>query len=219
VTAENSLALCLLDCVPNLGFLIGGYFLVRITRLTERRLTTVLMVGGVAFVFLGGALQLVRKVLHIVLLVGDYRFLGDLQFVLLAPGFVMMLVSVIMVAKMEEPSQKTLVAAMALWKIPLLAVMTLCALGLQGVLAYLSSRRGVRFARAMFVVAAVTILALAGLAGGEQTVTRQWTEESINSLGQVAFATGSYLLYRRYRSDASLAGQELQQARPAPVCR
>lgn len=197
MTAESSLALCLLDCVPNLGFLIGGYFLVRLVRLTGRRFVTGLMAGGVAFVFAGGALQLTWKVVYTLLLLGDPRFLSDLQFVLLAPGFLMMLLSAILVLKTDRSRHLLVVAAMAPWKIPFLAVMTVCSLGLYGVLTLMSFRWRARMAGAMFVVAAITILAMARLAGGEQTVARQWTEESINSVGQLTFATGSYLLYRR----------------------
>jgi hypothetical protein len=96
---------------------------------------------------------------------------------------------------------------MALWKIPFLAVMTVCSLGLHSVLSYLSFRRRARLAGGMFVLAALALLAMAGLAGGEQTVALQWTEESINSVGQLAFATGSYLLFRRYRQDAFTSEQ------------
>lgn len=199
--ADNPLALCMLDCVPNLGFLIGGYFLVRLVRLTGRPFVANLMVGGVAFVFAGGALQLTWKVIHTLLLLGDPRFLSDLQFVLLAPGFLMMLVSAILVLKTDW-SRQLVVAVMAPWKIPLLAVMTVCSLGLYGVLILMSFRWRARTAGVMFVVVALTILAMAGLARGEQTVARQWTEESINSVGQLAFATGSYLLFRRCRQVA-----------------
>jgi hypothetical protein len=41
------------------------------------------------------------------------------------------------------------------------------------------------------------MLGLAGLAGGEQSIARQWIEEGINATGQIAFALGSYLLYSR----------------------
>jgi hypothetical protein len=33
---DHTLALCLLDCVPNLAFLAGGMFLVRLPPLTKR---------------------------------------------------------------------------------------------------------------------------------------------------------------------------------------
>jgi hypothetical protein len=43
------------------------------------------------------------------------------------------------------------------------------------------------------------MLSMAGMAGGEQTVTRQWIEEIINSFGQLSFAVASYVLFKDYQ--------------------
>jgi hypothetical protein len=90
---------------------------------------------------------------------------------------------------------------MAPWKIPLLATMTLCSLGVHGMLSYLAIRRQAYLAAAMFIVAVLLMLGMAGMATGEQTVARQWVEEGVNSVGQIAWAVGSYLLYSRVRND------------------
>jgi hypothetical protein len=38
----------------------------------------------------------------------------------------------------------------------------------------------------------------------EQTVANQWLEEGVNSLGQISFAVGSYLLYRVCRREPTI---------------
>jgi hypothetical protein len=191
-----TLELCLLDTVPILAFLVGGVFLVRLAILSEDRGSILIMAGGVALVFLGGAFQVTWKFLY-TLGLGDPRWLSDLQFVLLAPGFVLLLVSTVLLARLSGLHHESASMAMAPWKIPLLGVMTLCSLGTHGMLAYLSFRRGARLATILYIAAVLCMLGMAGLAGGEQTISRQWLEQSVNAVGQIAFAEGSYLLYRR----------------------
>ena len=128
---------------------------------------------------------------------GIFWLLSELQFILLAPGFLAMLASVLLVLRQERTRWETGLPAMALWKIPLLATVTLASLGLQGTLSYMAFRRKVYLAATMYVVAILCMLGLAGLASGEQTIARQWIEEGINTSGQIAFALGSYLLYSR----------------------
>jgi hypothetical protein len=95
--------------------------------------------------------------------------------------------------------------AMAAWKIPFLAVMTLCSLGAQGILTYISFRKQARIPAAMFIVSVICMLGMSGLASGsEQTVPVQWFEEGINSVGQIAFAFGSFLLYRVFLKEDQL---------------
>jgi hypothetical protein len=186
----------MLDFVPNLAFLVGAYFLVRWVRLTSNRLSVVAMIAGSSLVFLGGTLKAIWKLLQ-TMGIGDFWLLSELQFILLAPGFLAMLASVLLVLKQERESWKPGLLAMAPWKIPLLATMTLSSLGLQGILSYMAFQRKAYLAAAMYIIAILCVLGLAGLAGGEQSIARQWIEEGINSMGQIAFALGSYLLYSR----------------------
>ncbi|MBN1249387.1 MAG: hypothetical protein JXC32_17130 [Anaerolineae bacterium] len=188
-----SLALSLLDFVPNMAFFVGAVYLVRWVRLSHRRFAAMTMTGGTALVVLGGTTKATWKLL-VTLGIGDFWLLGELQFMLLAPGFLAMLVSLLQVARDERKAWDTRLAAMALWKIPLLAIMTIASLSVHGILSYLAWRRKAPLASAMFVVSVVCMLSMAGMTGGEQTVARQWIEESVNSLGQIAFALGSYLL-------------------------
>jgi hypothetical protein len=196
VSETYALGLCLLDFVPNLAFLVGAYYLVRWVRLAGSPLSVAAMITGSSLVFLGGTLKAIWKLLYTVG-IGDFWLLSELQFILLAPGFLAMLASVLLVLKQERTRWETGLPAMALWKIPLLATMTLASLALQGILSYIAFRRKAYLAAAMYVVAILCMLSLAGLASGEQTIARQWIEEGINTTGQIAFALGSYLVYSR----------------------
>jgi hypothetical protein len=82
---------------------------------------------------------------------------------------------------------------------------------MQGVLSYTAFRQRAHLAGALYIVAILCMLSMAGLASTEQTIARQWLEQGINSLGQIAFALGSYLLYARYRA-ATDAPSSRQQA-------
>ncbi len=195
-----SLGLALLDFVPNLAFLVGAYFLVRLALLARGWRCARMLIAGSLLVFAGGLLKALWKLLYSTG-VADVRLFSELQFVLLAPGFLALLVSAILLArKRTEVEVAAPLLSIAPWKIPLLATMTLCSLGAQGILTYISFRRGARLAGAMFIVAVLCMLGMASMSSGEQTVARQWIEESINSVGQIAFAVGSFLLYRAVRA-------------------
>lgn len=202
VNEVYTLALSLLDFVPNLAFLVGAYFLVRLVLLIGNRFSIVAMIVGSSLVFLGGMSKALWKLLY-TLGVANIWWLSELQFVLLAPGFLAMLLSVLLVAREERGKWKAGLPAMAPWKIPFLATMTLCSLALQGILSYMAFRRKAHLAAVMYIVAILCMLSMAGMASGEQSVGRQWLEEGINSVGQMAFAFGSFLLYSRVRASES----------------
>jgi hypothetical protein len=180
--------------VPNLAFLVGAYFLVRWVRLVGDTPAVAAMIAGCSLVLLGGSLQALWKLLYTVG-VGDFSVVGELQFVFLAPGFLAMLVSLVLILRKGTDGWMAPLTAMAVWKIPLLAVMTVSSLGVYGILTYIAFRRRARLAAALFVLTVVCTLGIAGMATGEQTVARQWIEEGINSLAQIAFALGCYRLY------------------------
>lgn len=197
---ENySVPMALMDMLPNIAFLVGVYFLVKLA-MRERgsKCGRMLMLGSL-LVFLGGALKATWKLL-VATNTADVLFLKESQFVFAAIGFTGMLVSIIILAKQKvSPTSDKAgpLLAMAAWKIPFLAVMTLASLGAQGILVYLSFRRGIRIAAVFFIIAVLCMLGMAGMASGEQTVTRQWIEQSVNLAGQSAFAAGGFFLYKR----------------------
>jgi hypothetical protein len=208
--ATYPLGLSLFDFVPNLAFLVGAFFLVRTALLLRGKWCARMLMAGTLLIFLGGLLKAVWKLLYTVG-AGDVRVFSEAQFVLLAPGFLAMLVAAVLMARRERrpeheerPALETrLVPAIAAWKLPFLAVMTVASVAALGVLAYLAIRKGMLLVGALFVLAAVATLSLGGLAGGEQTVARQWLAEGTNTVGQLAFALGAFLLYRRVRAEGT----------------
>ena len=199
---EYTLGLALLDFVPIFAFLTGAYFLVRIAR--EQRGTACgrMMLAGTILIFTGGFLKASWKLIY-TLGIADITLMSEAQFVLLAIGFTGMLVALSYLARSFNQDGK-LGSAMLIstWKIPFLTVMTLCSLGAHGLLAYISIKKKVPLAAGLFILAIVCMLAMSGMASSlEQTVANQWLEEGVNSLGQISFAVGSYLLYRVCRRD------------------
>jgi hypothetical protein len=193
-----SLGLCLFDFVPNVAFGVGAFFLVRMARIVLGRRCAWPMTGGVLLVFFGGLLKAIWKLLYASGL-GDVRVFSEAQFVLLAPGFLLVFTSMVMCMRSDRrgaqgDGQQT-VLALAIWKIPFLIVTTLCSIGAYGLLSYMAFRKGTRLAAVLFIVAVLCLLGMSGMASGEQTVARQWIEQSVNSAGQAAFALGSFLLY------------------------
>jgi hypothetical protein len=194
-----TLGLSMLDFVPPLAFLVGAVFLWRLAAREGGRTSATLMGVGTGLVFLGGALKAIWKLLYS-LGVGDFALLSDQQFALLAPGFLLMFISTIQLLRSGKRAQDTAVVGMAVWKIPLMVVMTISSIGAYGVLSYLGFRRRRPWAGLLFIATVVLTLGMAGMAGGEQSITRQWIEEGVNSASQIAMALASCSLYRQSRS-------------------
>lgn len=200
---EYTIGLVILDFVPVFAFLVAAFFLVKITLLTRGKPCGRMMMAGTLLVFTGGFLKVIWKLLY-TLNIANLKIMSELQFILLAFGFFAMLVSIILITQKEKGNAHpgNTVIAMAAWKIPFLAVMTICSLGAQGILTYISFQKKARLAAAMFILAVLCMLGMSGMASSvEQTITMQWVEESINTTGQIALAIGSYLLYRVFKQE------------------
>ncbi len=193
------LSLALFDFVPVTLFLVGAFFLVRIAIQMRGSPCGRMAMAGSLLVFLGGFLKATWKLLYAAEL-ADIRWMSEVQFALVAPGFLALLVTAILMARGRTQTAAPPVMAIAAWKIPLLAIMTLSSMGAQGILAYLSFRRKARLAAVGFIVAFLCLVAMGAMASGEQTVARQWVEESINTLGQLGFMVGAVLLHRNVRA-------------------
>ena len=192
------LTLALLDFLPVIFFLIGAIFFVGIsTKMCGFRCGNLAITGSL-LIFLGGFSKAVWKLFFTIGL-GDYLLLSELQFVLVAPGFLILLIVVIMMARSERSDEKgnaEFLPAIATWKIPFLVVMTLSSLGVQGVLAYIAFRHKVRVATLGFIIAFLCLLGMGSMASAEQTLTNQWVEEIVNASGQFGFMVGCVFLYR-----------------------
>jgi hypothetical protein len=196
-----SLGLALTDYIPNLAFLMGSLFLVRTVLLVRGKPCSRMCMAGSLLVFSGGLLKATWKLLY-TLEIADIQWMSEIQFILLAPGFLALLVTAILLARTKSFAAPAVAFAILPWKIPLLAVMTISSLGAQGILAYLCFKRKIPVATALFVVAILCMLGMAGMASGkEQTVAIQWIEEIMNSVGQISFATACWLLYKNYAAE------------------
>ncbi|RMF45704.1 MAG: hypothetical protein D6755_07645 [Anaerolineae bacterium] len=204
---QYPLALSLMDFLPPLFFLAGAGFLVRLARLERAGGSIRLLIAGGTLVFLGGFLKAIWKLL-VALQIADIRVLAEQQFVLLAPGFLLMFIGVLhLVQRREAPSGVT---AMAAWKIPFLAVMTISSIGMNGILTWHAFQRRQRLAGWMFIVTVLCLFGMAGMSSAPQTIALQWIEESINLLAQAAFLGGCYLL------QSQRVSQTKTQAMPLP---
>jgi hypothetical protein len=191
--------LAILDYLPNLAFLVGGLFLVRIAAMAKSKKCSRMVMAGALLITLGGLLKATWKLLY-ASGVGDFQAMSQVQFILLAPGFLALAVAVILIARKRAKVSEIPIAAMAAWKMPFLLVMTVCSLGAQGILTYIAFKRGAKLAAVGFIIAFFGVLLMGGLASAEQTLTMQWIEESINSIGQLGFMSGSILLFKNYKT-------------------
>lgn len=192
------LALALFDFVPVAFFLIGAIFLVRISMHICGLHCGRLAILGSLLIFLGGFLKAIWKLLFTIG-VGDFQLLSESQFPLVAPGFLILLIAVIMMARSDRETRSNKpspMLLMATWKIPFLIVMTLTSMGVQGILTYVSFQRNAKLAAIGFIVAFLGLVGMGALASGEQTLARQWIEQSVNTVGQLGFMVGSILFHQ-----------------------
>ncbi len=191
-------SIAIFDFLPVTMFLIGAYFLVRIAFLQRGSRCGRMVMAGALLIFLGGFLKAIWKLL-VATQVADIQWLSQIQFILVAPGFLALLVAAILIARGRKTNQNPPLLAIAVWKIPLLAVMTLASMGANGILTYISFRRGARLAAIGFIISFLCVVGMGAMASGEQTLAKQWIEESINTAGQLGFMLGSILLYQNFK--------------------
>lgn len=211
-----SLPLALLDFLPVICFMIGGWYLSRTAvQLFSHHARNAALIGT-ALVVMGGAFRAATKLASAVGL-GNLNQLGDIHFILQAPGFLILLVSAVSIlraAGRPVPKSNPLLA-LAVWKIPLIILMALAGTALHGILASIALGRKARVAAASFALALGCLLAMGVAARGEQTIAMQWIEESINTLGQLGFALGSFLLYKNFA--AQVSRPQLSQVEIYPI--
>jgi len=192
------LSLALFDFIPVTMFLIGAYFLMRIAIMQRGNQCGRMVMAGALLIFLGGFLKATWKLLYAAE-VADIQWMSQIQFILVAPGFVALLVAAILIARGRKKTGGTTLLAILPWKIPFLALMTLASMGANGILTYISFKRGAKLAAVGFILAFLCLVGMGAMASGEQTLAKQWIEESINALGQLGFMLGSILLYQKFK--------------------
>jgi hypothetical protein len=190
------LSLALFDFVPNIAFLLGAFYLVKLTILLRGTRCARMAMAGTLLIFLGGFTKATWKLLA-ALQAPNLSWLGQVQFILVGIGFLAVVTAVILMARRRPQDSAGLpLAALAPWKLPFLMVMVVCSLGAYGILAYMAFNRQARLAAGAFIIAFLCTLLMGGLASASQTIALQWVEELINTAGLTGFAVGSALLYR-----------------------
>ena len=123
-----------MDYIPVLFFGIGILYLLRVGyRYLSSSLYTA-MAGGAVLCFVGGFYKATSKLIEASS--GQCILaLETSQFVMLAPGFVLLFISVLGLLKSSPSKGMLAVSGMEMWKIPFIAVMTLANLGFLVVLA------------------------------------------------------------------------------------
>ena len=192
-----SIGLALMDYVPNIAFLIGAFYLVRIIVSARGKACSRMVMAGAILIALGGLLKATWKLLYAAD-AGNFQFLSQVQFTLIAPGFLALAVAVIILAR-KRSKKATPLAAVVAWKVPFLAIMTICSMAANGILTYISFKRGAKLAAIGYILAFLALIAMGGMASAEQSVAMQWIEESINSIGQIGFMFGGILLFKNYK--------------------
>jgi hypothetical protein len=193
-----SLELALIDFIPNLAFLLGAFFLVRTVLLVRGKPCSRMCMAGAFLIFAGGLLKASWKLI-LTLDIANIQWMSDAQFILLAPGFLALLVTAVLLSRVQPYKAGAVVLAMAVWKIPLLAVMTISSLGAHGILAFIAFKRKSPLTGVLFIMSVLCMLSMAGMASGkEQTVAVQWIEEGVNSIGQIMFAAACWMFYKNF---------------------
>ena len=198
------LSLAIFDFVPVFAFLAGAFFLVRTGLICGGKSSGRMLIGGSLLVFLGGFFKATWKILY-TLQIADIQWMSEGQFIFSGIGFLGIFVGVLYMVrgrnvKTPNDGNDNVVASIAPWKIPFLFLMTLTSLGAEGILAYLSFKRGVRKAAIGFVIGVMGLLAMGALASTEQTLAMQWIEESVNTIGQIGFMFGNIFLYQDFKT-------------------
>jgi hypothetical protein len=196
---DYPLSLALFDFLPTLAFLVGAFYLVKTSLICRGQPSSRMLMLSTLLVFLGGFTKALWKLL-VAAEVADIFWLGQVQFILSGIGFLGMCVAVIyMVRGHRKAATGGAMLAMATWKIPFLFIMTISSLGANGILAYMSFKRGVRMAAVGFVISVMGIIAMGSLASAEQTISMQWFEEFVNALTQFGFMIGCIVLHSDFK--------------------
>lgn len=199
-TPVATVPLALDDYVPVLLAGVGALWLARSTARPPA-------VFGALLVLVGGLCKATWKLL-LAASGHDVPLLDDLLFAFLAPGFALLTWGLLrravpLAAPLSLSAVAAVAAALTASPAPLLVLAVVGATA-TGVLALLRARQGGdTVAAALFAVQLGMAYALVPLAGAAQSIAHQWWEQSLNTLGQGAFALGAWrLLHSRTRSYA-----------------
>jgi len=191
--------LAITDFIPVMFFGVGSIYLMRIGYHFLTRDYYTAMAGGAILCFVGGLYKASSKLMEASL---DYCLpaLQSSQFIMLAPGFLLLFVASLGLLKKSKNEVMFAVApAMELWKIPFIAIMSLANIGYLIVLVIFSLKNKIRLPALLYILSMLTLLFMSYLSTRPMTIEVQWFAQSINSVVQVFAAAGHFTLYRNLK--------------------
>jgi hypothetical protein len=194
--SEVTTSMALMDFIPVFFFGIGILYLLQIGyQFLGRNLYTA-MAGGGVLCFVGGFYKATSKLLEAA---SGYCLIAleTSQFIMLAPGFVLLFVAALGLLRSSPRKGLLAVVGMELWKIPFIAIMTLANLGFLVVMAVFASRNKMRFAAGLYIMSALGMLVM-GYLSTQPFISAgaHWLSQSVNSLVQLLAMAGHITLCR-----------------------
>ena len=187
---EYSIALALVDFIPTFLFPIGAYFFQKFFKQQKSKQSQILWIVGGLLVFLGGFLKAIWK-LNMALTQNDILVLSDSLFVLQSIGFTCLFIGTFLFIRRRsiktDISKSTPLTALAVWKIPFMAIQTLTCIGTYGLLIRYAFKNKNKKGAFLLIMAVIIIFLMVGLSGSAMTISIQWVAELINTLGQLSF--------------------------------
>ncbi|MHA1521141.1 MAG: hypothetical protein ACTSRK_13235 [Promethearchaeota archaeon] len=193
MSEEYSIALALVDFIPTLLFPMGAYFFQKFFKKHNHVKSQILWIIGGFLVFLGGFLKAIWK-LNMAVTENNILFLTDSLFVFQAIGFSCLFVGTLLfirnnrnLSNKTDISKSAPLTALAVWKIPFLAIQTLTCIGTYGLLIHYSFKKGNKKGSLLLLISVIIIFVMVGLSGSDMGISIQWIAEIINTLGQLSF--------------------------------
>lgn len=187
--------LALLDYLTVIFFGIGSIYLLRIGYILLSRGFYTAMAGGAILCFVGGLYKATSKLIEASF---DYCLvaLQSSQFILLAPGFILLFVAAL--GLIRQNKTKTALATapgMEIWKIPFIAIMSLANIAFLVVMIIFSWRKKLRTPAVLYCLSILTLLFMTYLSSQPMTTEIQWIAQGVNSIVQILAMAGHFILY------------------------
>ncbi len=193
---EVTIFLALMDYLPVIFFGVGALYLLRIGYVYLTRGFYTALAGGAILCFTGGLYKATSKLMEASF---DYCLLAlqSSQFIMLAPGFVLLFVASLGLVRRNK-TKVALAAApgMELWKIPFIAIMSLANIAFLVVMAIFSFKNRLRSPAVLYLLSILTLLFMSYLSTQPMTTKIQWIAQGVNSMVQLLAMAGHYILYR-----------------------
>jgi len=195
--------LALTDFIPVFLFGIGAIFFLRVSYQMLGPFHYTAMAGGAVLCFVGGFFKAISKLLEATF---DTCIpaLQTSQFVMLAPGFLLLFIaSMGFFAKKNKSLMSVAPVVMETWKIPFIAIMTLSNIGFLVVMSVFSIKLKTKLPAVMYSLSIILLLLMPYLSTKEFTTQIHWIAQSINSVVQLFAMIGHISLYKGFTKESS----------------